>query len=87
MYRKMLAVWALAFILIGMLLIMSWFSLIWKNRLVGLARKRTRTSTQGEGIVQVSVGGARGSSSLFRGVGGRVGKGMCRRSHRSMAAS
>ncbi len=63
----------------------SWFSLNWKKRLDELASEKG-LQVLGVGIVSVIGDGATVSSSLFR-VAGSVGSGMCRRSHRSVAAS
>ena len=66
-------------------LLVSWFSLNWKKRLDELASKKG-AQVLDVGIVPIVGDGATVSSSLFR-VGGRVGSGMLRRSHRSTAAS
>ncbi len=65
----------------------SWFSVIWKNRLVELASKGRKRGHVGC-IVQGSEREATGSSSLLFGCGlAKVGKGMFSRSQRSRAAS
>jgi hypothetical protein len=63
----------------------SWFSVIWKNRLGELATVTPQVEAMS--IVPRLGMGTTGSSSLFRAATGNVGSGIPSRRHKSMAAS